>query len=352
MTMKTAFSSEGSTPRRVVMLAYEGVQILDVTGPLQIFDAAGSAGGTPDYRIELVAPQAGEIVTSCGLRLGVDRTIDSFTTQDFAGIDSFLVAGGQGVHGLLTDPPIIRFVREAFMAARRTASVCTGAFLLAAAGLLDDRNATTHWSYVDDFRRLYPQVRIDADAIFVRDGHIWSSAGVTAGMDLALALVEEDHGREVARTIARRLVMFLMRPGGQSQYSAELAAQAPKSGRIADICAHIISSLDTDLSVSSLARLAVMSERTFTRHFAAEMHMTPAEFVERARLDAARRALADGDHSLEQVAEACGFGCVKRMRRTFLRHISITPGAYRERFRTARRPNNSSILTEGKIHVR
>lgn len=331
------------------MLGYDGAQILDITGPMQIFAAVAEAGGKPGYSIELTAPRSGTITTSCGLTLGIGRSIEAFTPGDLAGIDMFLVSGGQ-VETLASDPSIIGFIRDAAAAARRTASVCTGAFLLAEAGLLDGRRAATHWAYAEAFRERYPQVELDADAIFVRDGEIWSSAGVTAGMDLALAMVEADHGREVARTIARRLVMFLMRPGGQSQYSVSLAPHAADEGRIGAICAYVTAHPGADLSVPVLAHRAAMSERGFARHFKAETGMTPADFVERVRLDLARRLLSDGDLSLDRVAEACGFVTGERMRRTFIRHLAITPGAYRNRFRTSR-PDSSHLSAERNIHA-
>ncbi len=351
MTRHTIASSCVAEPRRVVMLGYDGAQILDITGPMQIFAAVAEAGGKPGYSIELTAPRAGKITTSCGLTLGIERSIEAFTPGDLAGVDTFLISGGPGIKELAGDSSVVRFVRDVAAAARRTASVCTGAILLAEAGRLNQRRAATHWAYVDAFRERYPAVELDADAIFVRDGEIWSSAGVTAGMDLALAMVEADHGREVARTIARHLVMFLMRPGGQSQYSMSLAARIPDEGRIGTVCAYVMAHPDADLSVSVLAGRAAMSERGFARHFKAETGMTPADFVERARLDLARRLLCDGDLSLDRVAGACGFGTAERMRRTFIRHLAITPGAYRNRFRTSRADPSTLLPAERNIHV-
>jgi transcriptional regulator GlxA family with amidase domain len=212
--------------------------------------------------------------------------------------------------------------------------------------LLDGKPAATHWAFANQLKRLFPQVDVDGDAIFVRAGKIWTSAGVTAGMDLALALIEDDLGRDAALTIARYHVMYLMRPGGQSQFSAQLAAQAIDDTRIAQVCSYIIDNPCADLTVPHLAHVAGMSERTFARRFAENAAMTPALFVERARLDEARRRLSDGRVPLERVAQEAGFGVAERMRRAFLRHLGVTPNRYRERFETARRPIAAHMLEE------
>lgn len=334
------------TPRRVLMLAYEDAQILDVTGPFQIFAAAVMRDGMPAYEIELVAPEAGAFRTTCGLDLTATRGIDDMTAEELARIDSFLVVGGQGSRLLAGDARVLDFIRRASAKARRTVSICTGALLLAAAGLLDGKRATTHWAYAPQLRRNFPEVEVDDDAIYVRQGNIWTSAGVTAGMDLALALVEEDLGRETALAIARHLVMFLMRPGGQSQFSAQLAAQSVADEGIARVCAYIVENPRADLSVPALAAHAHMSERTFARRFTAAANMPPALFVERARLDEARRRLIDGAGSIEAVAYDAGFGGGERMRRAFIRHLGVTPNRYRERFQTAKRPIILTLTAE------
>jgi transcriptional regulator GlxA family with amidase domain len=210
--------------------------------------------------------------------------------------------------------------------------VCTGAFVLAAAGLLDGRRATTHWRSCASLARRYPQITVDADPIFVRDGNIYTSAGVTAGMDLALALVEEDHGREVALHVARELVLFLRRPGGQSQFSAQLAVQAADREPLRELQAWIADHLDQDLSIPALAARVAMSERNFARVFTREVGVTPARFVETARIEAARRRLEESSHGVEAVAAQCGFGTAESMRRTFLRRLRVPPSAYRHRF--------------------
>lgn len=333
------------------MLAYEDAQILDVTGPFQILEAARTANGTPAYAIELVAQRAGPFRTTCGLDLVAARGIGEMSDTALADVDTFMVVGGRGSRKLAGDEDVLAFIKRASARARRTVSICTGALLLAAAGLLDGKRAATHWAYAKKLRRDYPQVEVDDDAIYVREGNIWSSAGVTAGMDLALALVEEDVGRETALEIARQLVMFLMRPGGQSQFSVQLAAQSVDDERIARVCAHVVESPRGDLTVPALARLAHMSERTFARRFAEATGTTPAQFVERARLDDARRRLTDGELPIETVAFDAGFGAAERMRRAFLRHLGVTPNRYRERFRTAQRPLTLPFSMEENSHA-
>jgi transcriptional regulator GlxA family with amidase domain len=215
---------------------------------------------------------------------------------------------------------------------RRLASVCSGSFILAEAGLLDGRRATTHWLGVDLMRERYPRIAVEPDAIFVRDGHIFTSAGVTAGIDLALAMVEEDLGHALALAVARRLVVFLKRPGGQSQFSSHLAAQAKPVGVLKDLPAWILEHLGSDLAVERLAERAGMSPRNFARVFTREMGTTPAKFVERARVDAARRGMEDGGLSLEDIAGRAGFSSAEHMRRTFRRHVRVVPHDYRKRF--------------------
>lgn len=337
--------------RRVLMLGFEDAQILDITGPFQILQAAPGPDGEPAYDIELVAPKAGAFRTTCGLELTASRGIDEVGADDLARVDTFIVSGGQGSRLLMEDQRVLDFIRRASRMARRTVSVCTGALLLAGAGLLDGKRAATHWAFVENFRRLFPDVELDSDAIYVRADNIWTSAGVTAGMDLTLALVEEDLGRETALAIARHLVMFLMRPGGQSQFSAQLAAQSVSDERIARVCAHIVQNPRADLTVPALAAFAHMSERTFARRFAAAASMSPALFVERARLDEARRRIIDGAGSIEAIAFDAGFGGSERMRRAFIRHLGVTPNRYRERFQTAKRPITLDLTAEDRAHV-
>jgi transcriptional regulator GlxA family with amidase domain len=321
--------------RRVVMVAFPEVQILDVTGPLEVFGCAArllaervNAPG-PAYRVEIVASRAGALTCSSGMRIVAERGIRSVR----AGVDTLLVAGGVGTSAALRDIGLVRWVREMAPRVRRIGSVCTGSLVLAEAGLLDGRRATTHWAWCETLARQYPKVSVAPDPIFVRDGDVYTSAGVTAGMDLALALVEEDHGRELALEVARQLVMFLRRPGGQSQFSAQLALQTADREPLRELQAWIGEHPDADLSVPTLARRVAMSPRNFARVFAREVGTTPARFVESVRVEAARRRLEESAHGVDQVAAACGFGTAESMRRAFLRTVRVSPAAYRNRFR-------------------
>jgi len=318
------------------MVAYPDVQILDVTGPLEVFARTArwltdqGRCREPAYTVELLASRRGIVATSSGLELVVRRSF----TDVRGGIDTLLVAGGIGARRTPSGQ-LVSWLRRIAPRVRRLGSVCTGAFLLAEAGLLDGRRATTHWAACQDLARRYPRVAVDADPIFVRDGRIYTSAGVTAGMDLALALVEEDHGREVAVAVARELVMFLKRPGGQSQFSAQLMAQAADREPIRELQAWIGEHPGADLSVAALARRAAMSVRNFARVFNREVGMTPARYVERARVEAARRRLEESSIGVEAVATQCGFTSAEIMRRTFLRTVRVSPAEYRRRFRIA-----------------
>jgi transcriptional regulator GlxA family with amidase domain len=317
------------------VLAYPGVDLLDVAGPCAVFDAFEQAPGRPEedtalgYRIEVISTGCGpRVETSCRVALVADRDYRSIRGQ----VDTLLVAGGDGAWRVAQDEPLLRWLRRMAPRVRRIGSVCTGAFVLAAAGLLDGRRATTHWQLCPRLARDYPTVAVADDPIFVRDGNIYTSAGITAGMDLALALVEEDHGHAAAMRIARHLVMFVRRPGGQSQFSAVLDLQAAERRPIRDLQAWIAEHLSGDLSVEALAARAHMSPRNFARVFRAEVGQTPARFVERVRVDAARRLLEESEVSLDRVARECGFGGADSMRRSFLRVLRVAPSAYRGRF--------------------
>ncbi len=319
------------------MLIYPGVQVLDVTGPLEVFananrrlDQQGDRRAHR-YEIDLVARESGRVRTTSGIELYAQHGLGEVRGP----IDTLLVAGGDGTAEALRDPALIRFLRRKSQHARRVASVCTGAFLLAEAGLLDGRRATTHWSSCARLASLYPEIEVESDPIFVRDGKYWSSAGVCAGMDLALALVEQDHGRELALTVARWLVLFLKRPGGQSQFSAELSAQATEHDAIRGLQEWAQKHLDTSLGVEALAKRVAMSPRHFARVFKQETGATPAAAALAARVEAARRRLEDGDDGLEGVAAASGFGSAEVMRRAFLRTLRVGPAVYRRRFRRA-----------------
>jgi len=319
------------------MVAFPDVQILDVTGPLEVFARAArwlaDAGhsGPLAYEVELLAATAGTIRTSSGLRLAVDRRYGAVGER----LDTLLVAGGVGTAVAMRDLALLAWLRRMAHRVRRLGSVCSGAFVLAEAGLLDGRRATTHWSVSDALAQRYPRVRVDPDPIFIRDGRVYTSAGVTAGMDLALALVEEDHGREIALHVARELVLFLRRPGGQSQFSAQLALQATDHQPLRELQAWIAEHPSADLSVATLAARVAMSPRNFARVFARELGITPACFVEQIRVETARRRLEESAHGVDLIASEVGFGSAESMRRSFVRTLRVPPSAYRSRFQTA-----------------
>lgn len=318
------------TVRTIEVLAFPSVQLLDVTGPLQVFasanDLVAGAGGTPPYSLRVVAKDRRLVTASAGLPIGAEPL-----PPIGAALDTLMIPGGQGVDAAAADPALVDWVRERAKHARRTASVCTGAFLLAASGMLDGRRAATHWSFCAELARRFPAVRVEADPIFLRDGSVWTSAGVTAGIDLALALVEEDLGRTAALSVARYLVVFLKRPGGQAQFSAALSLQTAeeKFGALHD---WINGHLADDISLPILAGQAGMSERSFSRHYAEETGLTPARAVERLRVEAARRLLSDSRLPVKRISQRCGFGSEETMRRSFLRLLAVSPHDYRSRF--------------------
>jgi transcriptional regulator GlxA family with amidase domain len=309
--------------RRVVIAAFPECMSLDVVGPAEVFATAGA------YEVEVVAPDPAPFFMSNGIQLvphaGMDETDGP--------IDTLVIAGGEGTRRMATDPRVIAWTRDAAKRSRRVTSVCSGAFVLGAAGLLDGRRATTHWAWCDTLASLYPEVEVERDAIFVVDDPVYTSAGVTAGMDLALALVEEDLGADVARAVAQQLVVFLRRPGGQSQFSAQIAAPAADREPLREVQTYIAANVAADLSVPTLAERAAMSPRNFARAFRRETGMTPAAYVESARVEQARIALEGSDAQIESIARHCGFGTVETMRRAFHRRLGIGPAAYRSRFR-------------------
>ena len=323
-----------ATPRRIGILVYPGVQSLDVTGPLEVFHGAGQLvqrSGRDDagYEITTIARNTRPVATSSGLRIAADTTLARCELP----LDTLIVAGGSGRGRAEEDRELLGWLRQAASRARRTASVCTGAFLLARAGLLDGRRVTTHWASAAELQREHPEIEVDAEPIFIRDGALWTSAGVTAGMDLALAMVEEDLDREAALTIARHLVLFLRRPGGQRQFSATLAAQQPGRQPLREVQRAVVEELAGDHTVSAMAARADMSERHFARAFQAETGLTPARFVEAVRVEAARRRLEESTDGVAAIAAACGFGTTETMRRAFVRSLGVGPADYRSRFR-------------------
>ncbi|BFT62208.1 helix-turn-helix domain-containing protein [Pseudomonas moorei] len=315
-------------PKTIHVLAFPNVQLLDVTGPLQVFasanDIARHQGLPPPYAPSVIASGGGAVLSSAGLAL----LAEPLPKQ---GSDTLIIAGGWGVYAASEDLPLVAWVREHAAACRRVSSVCTGAFLLAASGWLDGRRVVTHWTRCEQLAQQHPQLRVEPNPIFINDGPVWTSAGVTAGIDLALAMVEQDLGRTMALEVARQLVVFLKRPGGQSQFSVTLSLQK-EGNRFDELHAWISENLTKDLGVPTLALQAGMSERSFVRHYRADTGQTPARAIEQIRVETARRLLSDTGVPIKRVAVQCGFGSEETLRRSFLRAMGVTPQAYRERF--------------------
>jgi transcriptional regulator GlxA family with amidase domain len=318
------------------MLIFPDLQVLDAVGPLEVFARANQVwcerheGDAAPYELFLVAREAGAIRTSTGFDLVAPYAL----TEVRGPLDTLLVAGGNGVFAVGRDRAVMRWLARQAPQARRVASVCTGAFLLAELGLLDGLRVTTHWAACAMLQQRYPKLRVDPDPIYVREGRIWTSAGVTAGMDLALALVEDDLGRDVALAVARRLVLFLKRPGGQAQFSAQLAGQIAGREPLRDLQAWIAEHPEADLTVEALAHRVAMSPRNFARVFTRQIGRTPARFVEETRVEAARRRLEESEDGLDAIAAATGFGSTETLRRAFLRVLRVNPASYRSRFRS------------------
>jgi transcriptional regulator GlxA family with amidase domain len=314
------------------MLAFPQAQILDIAGPLEVF--ARTARWLRDHRgqrvrayeTELVAPSAGPLETSGGLRLLVSRRYAQARPAD-----TLLVSGGIGCDAALTDRNLLEWIAGQLPRVQRLGSICTGALLLARAGLLDDRAVTTHWGYCDRLARMAPRARVHPDAIYVQSGKVYTSAGVTAGMDLALSLVESDWGKAVAVAVAQELVLFLKRPGGQSQFSRHLDAQR-HDDVFGELESWILEHLDSNLSVGKLARRVNMSERHFARRFSQRVGVSPGTYVRRVRVEEARRRIEEGAGRFKQLARSCGFADEQSLRRSFQRLIGVTPAAYRSRF--------------------
>lgn len=323
-------TSRTSAVRVIELLAYPAVQLLDVTGPLQVFasanELAAEAGGTSPYLLRVLSKGGHQVTTSAGLGIAT-RPL----SRAGAALDTLIVAGGPGVEAATSDPALVDWVRRRAERARRVASVCTGAFLLAASHVLDGRRAATHWSVCADLARRFPAVHVESDPIFVNDGPVWTSAGVTAGIDLALALVEQDLGRTVALAVARYLVVFLKRPGGQAQFSATLSLQSAED-KFGALHNWINAHLSDDISLPVLARQAGMSERSLSRHYLEATGLTPARAVERLRVEEARRLLSESGLPVKRISRRCGFGSEETMRRSFLRVLAATPQDYRARF--------------------
>jgi transcriptional regulator GlxA family with amidase domain len=321
-------SLELPVERRVVIVTFDSGQILDVTGPLEVFSHASRFLPAVRYRTEVVTTRGGPVRASCGLEFA-----SCPITEVTGPVDTLMVAGGAAIHAAVADTELLAQVRRLATDARRVTSVCSGAFVLAAAGLLDGRRATTHWADCGLLDDTYVDVTVDPDAIYVHDGNVWTSAGVTAGIDLTLALVADDHGRQAAATVARQLVVYLQRSGGQAQFSALLAGQAADTEPVRDLLSWLRDHLTNDLSVAALARQINLSERQFTRVFKAEVGATAADHVEAVRLESACRLLETTNRTIEQIAKTCGFGTPETMNRTFRRRLNTTPGDHRHHYR-------------------
>jgi len=319
----------------ILLLAFPDGQLLDIAGPLQMFAGANDELSAPFYRIEIAAPQSGPFTTSSGVRLVADLAFAQVTDRRLARTDTLIAVGGDpGIGKELQRGHVTGIVSRANGRVPRIASVCSGTFFLAAAGVLDGRRATTHWSVVEDLRRFRPAVIVDEDAIHIEDRGVWTSAGVTAGMDLALAMIEADVGRKTALAIARRHVVFRIRPGGQSQFSAELAAQSVADTKLQRLAERVAAKPRSDWRTDVLAAEIGVSLRSLSRLFRAGLNTSPADFVERLRVDLARRSLLETDDNVETIAVACGFGSLRRMDRAFARTIAATPSEFRSRFKT------------------
>lgn len=319
----------GAPSRVVVIVVFDDVTMLDVAGAGEVFAEANRFGA--DYRIKIASVDGRDVTSSIGTRLGVTDALSSIESAD-----TVMIAGADNLPRRAIDPELVQAVKSVAGRTRRLASICTGSFVLAQAGLLNGRRATTHWHDVRLFARAFPEVTVEPDAIFVRDGEVFTSAGVSSGIDLALALVEIDHGADLVRAVARWLVVYLKRAGGQSQFSTLVEADPAPQSALRAVTDAIAADPGADHRVSSLAKRASLSTRQLTRLFRSELGMTPADYVEKVRVDAARAAL-DAGHSVTDTARLAGFGSTETLRRVFVDHLGVSPKAYRDRFRTALR---------------
>jgi transcriptional regulator GlxA family with amidase domain len=331
--MPQSTQTTANSPIRVVFVAFEGMSLLDLSGPLEAFGTVplipGRAQDAPHYETHVVSVKGGPVMTC----VGVPLMTTPLASLKGRAIDTLIVPGGPKARQIVADARLVSWVKARAPKCRRVASVCTGSFLLAHAGLLKGKRAVTHWTHCGVLKEQYPDITVEPDAIYVKDGNVWTSAGITTGIDLALAMIEEDLGREVAMLIARILVVYLRRAGGQSQYSVLLAAQAEADAdRFAALERWIAENLTEDLRVERLAEKAGMSARNFARRYAEARKVTPARAVEAIRVDAAKRALEESDERMPQIARRCGFSDEDQMRVAFSRQVGISPVAYRSRF--------------------
>jgi len=322
----SATVGDAARAHRVAILVYDQVKLLDVAGPAEVFAEANRLGAS--YDVRLVSPDGDDVVSSLGIRLSVAGAPE-------VGSDTFLVSGGDLYPTAAVPRDLVLATRTLATDAGRVGSICTGAFILGAAGLLEGRRATTHWKVAHKLADRYPGTRVEPDSIYVRDGNTYTSAGVSAGIDLALALVEEDHGPDLTRDVARRLVVYLQRPGGQSQFSAPLQAPLPRTPALRSVVERVTADPTGDHSLQALAAQLNLSPRHLSRLFHSEMATTPARYVELIRFDLAK-ALLDQGHNATQAAALAGFPSYESMRRVFVRELALSPAAYQRRFSTAR----------------
>ncbi|MGD1952880.1 MAG: GlxA family transcriptional regulator [Leptolyngbyaceae cyanobacterium] len=316
-------------PYRVALVAFNGVHSLDISGPWEVFNTANRMLGKKlGYRLELVGSPSRQITSSAGLRWVSDACLATYQER----VHTLLVCGGEGVHSVCQSEPFIQSLQQLAAGCERIGSICTGAFALAAAGLLDGCRVATHWSACERLANEYPKIQVDCESIYVRDGNVYTSAGVTAGIDMALAIVEQDYGCEIATQVAQDLVVFLRRPGGQSQFSVTSKRQNVQNASLRELQIWMVEHLDADLSVTALARHTHMSERTFSRVFTAEIGISPGKYVRQLRVEIARQYLEQTQIPLEAIAKSCGFGGELSMRRSFQKVLGINPSDYRTRF--------------------
>ncbi|MFX0581232.1 GlxA family transcriptional regulator [Nocardia nepalensis] len=320
-----------STTRTIVLVVYDGIQLIELAGPMDIFGAANAVIGAPVYRMVTASPRAGAISVEGGVTMNIEHSLPEIACGTDE-IDTMIVIGGNGAFASSVSADVVRELPAIARRSRRVAAVCAGSLLLAAAGLLDGYHATTHWGSCGVLAERFPRVIVEPDRIYVNDRNRWTSAGVTASIDLALALVEEDHGSEVAQLIARWFVVFTRRPGGQAQFSAQLRAQPARTPAIRAVQQWLPDHLDEDLSVAALASRAGLSERAFARAFRTETGSTPAAFVENLRVEAARRLLETTDMTVAAIAKAVGYKHGETLHRVFARQLSTTPDRYRQHF--------------------
>jgi transcriptional regulator GlxA family with amidase domain len=316
-------------PPVVAVLTFRGMQVLDATGPHEVFSGVNALVDQPAYDVRIVSERGGAVASESGLAL----LTDPWSALPRA-VHTLIVPGGPATRTMTAESAEVRWLASVAPRAERLATVCSGTFVAACAGLLDGHRVTTHWRFAERLQRIYPALTVDADPIYINEGHLWTSAGVTAGIDLALAMVEADHGCDIAQAVARDLVMFLRRPGGQSQFAAPMWTERATDAPVRAVQLHVDANPGDDLGLAALAARAAMSERHFARLFTRQVGVTPARYVERVRIEAARRRLERDDTTTSVVAKECGFGSAETLRRAFHRHLGVSPDDYRQRFAT------------------